>query len=288
MALYLGCPIWSNKSWVGPVFQSTSKASQYLSQYASIFNTVEGNTTFYGIPKETTVAKWGEETPPGFRFCFKFPRSISHEAGLVEAEGDLNRFLGVLDPLANRLGPFFLQLPPHFCDFGVLERFLVKLPRRYSYAVEVRHQEFYEGGPLETDYVEMLTELGMDRVIFDTRRLQTMATDDDDMRDAQRRKPNSPVRFQATGPRPFLRFVGNPNYEKDLGTLQTWARWVAGWMEAGKIPYVFMHQAPDDDLAPQLCRFFYGLVAERVPSLPPMPDFPGENEPPREEQLSLF
>jgi len=49
---FLGCPIWSNKDWVGELFAPDAKQKDFLQQYASVFNTVEGNTTFYGLPTE--------------------------------------------------------------------------------------------------------------------------------------------------------------------------------------------------------------------------------------------
>ena len=83
---YLGCSIWGNKDWVGELFTKDAKTKDFLQQYASVFNTVEGNTTFYGLPSEATVARWREETSEGFRFAFKFSRAISHEKRLVNAE----------------------------------------------------------------------------------------------------------------------------------------------------------------------------------------------------------
>ena len=102
------------KEWVGNFFTDDAKQSDFLKQYASVFNAVEGNTTFYNIPSESTLQKWRRATPDVFKFCFKFHRSITHEKQLENVEDDILRFLETFDPIAERLGPFMIQLPPSF------------------------------------------------------------------------------------------------------------------------------------------------------------------------------
>ena len=55
---FLGCPIWGNKEWVGELFAPDVVQKDFLRQYASVFNTVEGNTTFYGLPSEKAALRW--------------------------------------------------------------------------------------------------------------------------------------------------------------------------------------------------------------------------------------
>ena len=76
---YLGCPGWGLKSWVGRLFPSGTRNTDFLARYAEVFNTVEGNTTFYALRRKDTVARWKDESPDEFRFCFKFPKKITHE-----------------------------------------------------------------------------------------------------------------------------------------------------------------------------------------------------------------
>src|SRR2546430_1823836 len=47
---YLGCPGWGVKSWVGRLFPTSTRPTEFLERYARVFNTVEGNTTFYALP----------------------------------------------------------------------------------------------------------------------------------------------------------------------------------------------------------------------------------------------
>ncbi len=126
---YLGCPIWSNKAWVGELFTSDAKSADFLRQYSSVFNTVEGNTTFYGMPAPATVERWRADAAAGFRFSFKFPRTISHDKRLSNVQAETEFFFNTLSPLGPHLGPFFLQLPPSFGpdELPVLDLFLSTL-----------------------------------------------------------------------------------------------------------------------------------------------------------------
>jgi uncharacterized protein YecE (DUF72 family) len=283
---HLGCPIWANKDWVGELFRSKTTTRDFLRQYASVFNSVEGNATFYGLPSQDTVARWKEETPDGFRFCFKFPRTVSHDLKLVGAQEPTLEFLDRLGPLDDRLGPFFLQLPPSYGPnlLPGLEQFLRNLPTHFRYAVEVRHPEFFGKGQTQLD--NLLAELGVDRVVFDTRGLHGAQTEDPAAQEAQRKKPNVPVNFLATASCPFIRFVGHPEVDENLPLLEEWAGVTAGWIAEGKTPYIFMH-APDDFYAPRLARHFHRLLSAKI-DVAQLPEFPGEEAESAQEQLSLF
>ena len=73
--IYIGLPQWSHPKWVRLGITS-------LEEYARHFNCVEGNTTLYALPKPEVVLRWREQTTDDFRFCFKFPATISHQAAL--------------------------------------------------------------------------------------------------------------------------------------------------------------------------------------------------------------
>lgn len=288
---YLGCPQWSNKSWLGELFSAEAKPTDFLQQYSAVFNTVEGNTTFYALPKPETVLKWRKETPAAFRFCFKFPKSISHQLRLQNAEKETNGFLKLLAPLAEKLGPFFLQLPPSF-DFNALpdlENFLQSLPADFTYAVEARHLDFFNAMAAEQKFNDLLQSLNIGRVVFDTRGLHAaeVSEGDFDTIDAKRRKPKVPVRFTATNQYPFVRFVGHPIIEHNEFHLLQWAGAVVKWLAEGKKPFVFMH-APDDFYAPRLARYFHALVEKLSKDAGQLPLWPGEKTPSSEEQLDLF
>lgn len=285
-AAYIGCPVWAHAPWVGSFFARGTKREEFLGQYASVFGTAEGNATFYGLPKKETVLRWAQEAPPTFRFCFKFPRVVSHGRQLVGAEGEVREFLSRVEPLGERLGPFFLQLSS---DFGasrltILEQFLASLPRAHTYAVEVRHGDFFDEGPSEKRLNAILEAAGVDRVTFDTRGLFASKARDEITLDAKAKKPRVPVRFLSTGSRPFVRFVGDPEVEANDAFLGEWAGVFAAWIAQGKTPYFFGHH-PDDGLAPQLCRRFQAALSARCAAVPPPAAWPGEAG---QSQMSLL
>ena len=102
------------KSWVGRLFATGTKQTDFLARYAEVFNTVEGNTTFYALPAPEVVARWREQVPDTFRFCFKFPKAITHDKLLVDCRDEVATFLARVAPLQHKLGTLFLQLPPRF------------------------------------------------------------------------------------------------------------------------------------------------------------------------------
>ncbi|ELT1968072.1 TPA: DUF72 domain-containing protein, partial [Aeromonas salmonicida] len=79
MSLFLGLPQWSHPAWPGQLLGVGAKPAEHLAHYARVFNTVEGNTTFYASPTPDTVQRWADAVPAHFRFSFKFPKEISHQ-----------------------------------------------------------------------------------------------------------------------------------------------------------------------------------------------------------------
>ena len=111
---HLGCPGWGVKTWVGRLFPTGTRPTEFLERYARVFNTVEGNTTFYALPAPDIVERWRDQVPAEFRFCFKFPREVSHDKLLIDCAAEVETFLARVAPLGAKLGTLFLQLPPRF------------------------------------------------------------------------------------------------------------------------------------------------------------------------------
>jgi uncharacterized protein YecE (DUF72 family) len=85
------------------------KPANYLSYYATKFDTVELDNTFYRTPALSTVKGWCAKTPPGFIFAAKVPQVMTHEKVFVDREDDLSHFLKTMDALGDKLGPLLLQ-----------------------------------------------------------------------------------------------------------------------------------------------------------------------------------
>ncbi|MEL7833050.1 DUF72 domain-containing protein [Fodinibius sp. Rm-B-1B1-1] len=282
---HLGCTGWSLKEWTGNFFTDDAKPDDFLKQYSSVFNAVEGNTTFYNVPTKETLKKWQRATPDGFKFCFKFHRSITHEKRLDVEEDELLQFIDTFDPIADRLGPFHIQLPPNFSpdEFGRLEKVVSLLPSSYRYAVEVRHPDFFNHGRQEHRLNRLLKSYSMDRVIFDTRKLYGMNSNESSVLEAKKKKPKVPVRFDNTAARPFVRFVGSNDPVANEPYLKEWAIVVADWIRDGLHPYFFPH-TPDKVSQPQIARKFHQLLSDLV-ELDPMPAWPIERQ---SQQMNLF
>lgn len=299
--VYLGLPVWNRADWTGELYPASTPAGERLAAYARIFNAVEGNTTFYATPPASTVARWLAQTSPGFRFCFKLPRAITHDRMLVNAGRNLDAFMAVLEPLASRLGPVLVQLPPHFGPqrLPVLEDFLLAAPPWAPYAVEVRHPGYFSGAA-EGELNAMLGELGVDRVVLDARGVHEpfgaegedprepgrAASDDDEaaLLQAHERKPILPVPVVATARRPVLRYIANPDLPANDERIAGWVDVVARWLDEGREPYLFMH-VPNDFHAPRLARRFFERLAARA-DVGHLPSWPGEHRQP--SQVGLF
>lgn len=268
--LYLGAPVWSLKDWVGNFFPPKTKPADFLSHYSRRLNTVEGNTVFYATPSVATVARWRAETPPGFKFCLKFPQAISHQRRLRSAEAETKAFLACLETLADRCGPSFLQLPPNFSgrDLPVLAAYLASLPRAFSYAVEPRHADFFSP-PHEAALDDLLRRHAVARVCFDTRAIRQIAQPDAATRQAQERKPNFPPRMTRTASFALIRYVGPPVPEANHTWLAEWAQPVAQWLAAQDDVFFFTH-CPDDTFAPDLARYLHSLINAHH-AVPPLP-----------------
>tara|TARA_Y100000588_G_scaffold240422_3_gene254182 strand:- start:4108 stop:4971 length:864 start_codon:yes stop_codon:yes gene_type:complete len=282
---HLGCPMWAHKLWLGEFYAERTRSGDYLQNYASVFNTVEGNTTFYAAPRPDTIARWAEQTPEGFRFTFKFPKTVTHERKLVDTEEEALAFIELLQPLESRLGPFFVGLPATF-GLGLLDvliTFLSRMPEGLRFAVEFRHPAFF--GPVEATANEQLAAVGADRIHFHTEALLDCPTTDPDIIEAKQKKPPVPYRDEALGRHPFVRYVGPPDSAQNEPHLDRWAQVVSGWIDEGREPYFFVHHPPSDVYAPRLARYFHQKLSTLVDA-GEMHDWPIDVG--RADQLDLF
>jgi len=262
---YLGLPQWQHPAWESG---SLSGSGSALKRYAGQFSSVEGNTTFYGLPKPDTVVRWDQETPDSFRFCFKFHQDLSHRSALEVANPKVAEQFNVLEPLADKIGLINLQLPKSFNSDGIehIHRFLLALPNAFSYSVEVRHPEFFAKGDEERAFNQMLLETGVNRVMFDTRPIFSVTAMDSATLDAQQKKPKVPLHVIATGQHPQVRFISTMQWQLSDRYLDQWVSKVLQWIEEGRVPYLFFH-TPDCAEAPELAARFVYKLKQAKPSV---------------------
>lgn len=286
MNFSLGCAVWAYRGWVGSLFPPITKTTDFLKIYSRRLSTVEGNTTFYAVPSAEQVARWVEATPPGFTFCPKLHREISHGGPLSRAAAPTAAFVERMRGLGPRLGPMFLQLPSSYGpnQFADLEGFLATWPADLRLAVEVRHLGWYEP-PGEQRLADLLDRYRVGRVLMDVRPLDLgpLPGADMDLAAARDRKPQVPLHPLRSGDISLLRYIGHPQLALNEPLLDEWARRIAAWLREGTTVYAFMH-CPDEARSPELCRALYQRLAPLVP-IPPLPWAAGDDEPPVQAPL---
>ncbi|RUR30212.1 DUF72 domain-containing protein [Vreelandella andesensis] len=276
--LYLGLPMWANQDWLGTLYPQHAK-TDLLSDYAVVFSSVEGNTTFYsGAPKPETVAAWARQAPPHFRFCFKLPATVTHDQRLTQPENAW-AFLDALTPLHDRLGPTMIQLPRDFgpAELPQLERLLAQWPGHLPCAVEVRHPDFFLKGDAEKALNRLLITYSANRVMLDVRPVfSTPANGHPGLAHAQQEKPKLPLHVLSTANYPVIRFIGHIDKTINTDYFTPWIDRLSLWISQGKTPFLFVHTA-DNQASPELARCLYQKLQRRI-TLPALASFAGEKQ----------
>jgi uncharacterized protein YecE (DUF72 family) len=166
----IGTSAFTAEGWEGSFYPAGLKPADYLSFYATKFDTVELDNTFYRTPAPSTVRGWNTKTPPGFIFAAKVPQIITHEKVLVDCDDDLSFFLKMMDALGDKLGPLLFQFG-YFnkskfksgAEFlALLKPFLKKLPKGYKFAVEIRNKNW-----MDARYADILRDHGVAMALID-------------------------------------------------------------------------------------------------------------------------
>lgn len=142
----IGCAGWSILSRHAAHFEP---GESHLARYATRFDVVEINSSFYRPHAPTTYARWASAVPGNFRFSVKTPKTITHEARLKSVGTLLSRFTDEVAGLGNRLGGILVQLPPSLAfDARTANAFFAMLRRRVDVAIacEPRHPSWFEAG----------------------------------------------------------------------------------------------------------------------------------------------
>jgi len=126
--LYIGTSGWHYNDWIGKFYPKDVTGYNELKYHAQHFNTVENNSSFYRISKESTYKTWDRMTPAGYKFSIKVNKAITHEARLEltnDVKAKVDFVLGSTQVLGDKLGAIVIQLPASFrYDLPKLEQFL--------------------------------------------------------------------------------------------------------------------------------------------------------------------
>ncbi|MDQ3778025.1 MAG: DUF72 domain-containing protein [Actinomycetota bacterium] len=216
----IGCSGWNYAHWRELIYPKGLPQRAWLEYYATLFDTVEINNTFYRLPNVSAVRGWAERSPPGFLFAVKMSRYITHIKRLTGLEAGVPLFYSRIDPLVRspKLGPVLWQLPPTFKrDDERLSAALATLP-------EGRHCfEFREPTWYAPEVYELLRRRGVALVIPDS--------------------PRYPFRqIELTADWTFVRFHSGTRGQRGNYSereLQEWAERIAGWRDDGVDVYAY-------------------------------------------------
>ena len=112
----VGCSGWNYADWRERVYPRGLPPRRWLEHYATLFDTVEVNSTFYRLASRDAVATWVEQTPDDFLFALKASRFLTHMKRLTDMDRGVERFYERIEPLVGtpKLGPIVWQLPERF------------------------------------------------------------------------------------------------------------------------------------------------------------------------------
>jgi uncharacterized protein YecE (DUF72 family) len=96
----VGCSGWNYADWRERIYPKGLPPSKWLEHYAMLFDTVEVNNTFYRLPRVDAVARWVEQSPPGFVFAVKASRYLTHVKRLRELGDGVERFFAHIEARA--------------------------------------------------------------------------------------------------------------------------------------------------------------------------------------------
>jgi uncharacterized protein YecE (DUF72 family) len=219
-------------------FPDSFRHGPRLTYYASLFNSIELNSTFYKIPMPQTFTRWVSEVPEHFEFTVKLWRGITHVPGLRFDQQDVSRFLHAAQCLGHKKGCLLVQLPPGLTTAaaGQLELLLdticrLDADRSWKLAVEFRHRSWYT-----PEVNSILAHRHAGRVLHDMPASAIAELPAD----------------HPTIPFIYLRFHG-PEGDYKGGYTQTllaaWAERIAGWLSEQKDVYVYFNNTIGDALA---------------------------------------
>lgn len=217
----IGCSGWSYRDWKGVFYPPTTPSSRWLSHYASVFDAVEVNATFYRLPEQATVRAWAEQVPPGFLFAVKASRYLTHMKRLRDIGPGLGRFWERIEPLREegKLGPVLWQLPENFeRDDDRLAAALGDLPPA-QHCFEFRHPSWFE-----PEVTSLLEDHGAALALGD---------------DARRTLPSA----SPAGPIAYLRLhYGSQGRDGNYSDreLATWRHRIAAWRTRRSV-FVFLN-----------------------------------------------
>lgn len=243
--IYVGCAKWNRQDLKNFYPRGTKDELVY---YASQFNSIELNATFYRIFPAEQYQKWYDKTPEGFKFFPKMIQNVSHLRRLNDKVYEIvDSYLEVTALLKEKLGTIFLQMHSNFGpkNWDRVVRFVEYWPKEFPLALEFRHTDWYNDINVANELYHLLQEHDITNVLVDT---------------AGRRDL---MHMCLTSNEAFVRYVG-ANHESDYPRLDDWATRLSKWEKMGlKNIHFFVHQNLELE-SPLLSAYFIEKLNEKL------------------------
>lgn len=245
--LFVGCAKWNRQDLKNFYPRGTKDELVY---YASQFNSIELNATFYRIFPPEQFEKWHDKTPADFKFFPKLTQDISHRRRLNEqCYPFVDAYLEAASNLKEKLGTIFLQMHSNFGpkNWDRVERFVKYWPKEFDLAIEFRHTDWFNDKKISEELTHLLSENNIANVLVDT---------------AGRRDL---LHMRLTNNEAFIRYVG-ANHESDYLRLKEWVQRLKQWQDLGlQNIHFFVHQNLELE-SPLLSAYFIDLLNQELGS----------------------
>lgn len=236
----IGCAKWNKTDLKGFYPKGTKDELTY---YATQFNSIELNATFYGMPTAEQVQTWKEKTPKDFKFFPKITNTVSHFRRLLNVTDVVTQFASAVLNFDEKLGMVFLQLHDNFKpkDYDRLEKFVQDWPKEVPLAIELRNTEWFTDEEVFNTICELFEMNNITNIIVDTAGRRDM------------------LHMRLTTSDAFIRYVG-ANAESDYARLDDWLERIKVWKKEGlQNLYFFVHQNVEK-ASPLLSAYFIEKV----------------------------
>lgn len=213
-----------------PPFENASR----LTYYASLFNSIEINSSFYKIPQAATINKWAASVPEEFRFTFKLWKGITHNKALNFNKEDVSAFFNSINVVNEKKGCLLIQFPPSLgrAYIAQLDNLLscikeTNITQDWKVAVEFRNKSWYH------------------KHVYDLLNFHKSAIVIQDIPKSATPLLNHTTDFI------YIRFHGptgnyRDSYSEDF--LNEYASYLKEWIEEGKTVYVYFNNTMGDAL----------------------------------------
>lgn len=224
LEIYVGCAKW-NKADLKNFYPRGTKDE--LAYYATQFNSIEMNATFYNLYQADQIRAWKDKTPGHFRFFPKINQTISHMRRLINTDTLVAEYCDHISHFEEKLGMVFLQLHNNFGykNFDRLSHFIEVFPKAIPLAVEMRHTEWFTNPTISDELFGFFEKHRTTNVLVDTAGRRDM------------------LHMRLTTPKAFIRYVGANDPRGDRERLDDWLERLKVWVDQGlRDIYFFVHQ----------------------------------------------